>query len=124
MCMRLHEIFSLLRVARPPAPYGAKGLARCYSIEDVARRARWRLPLGSRAYLETGGEGEYTLHRNRAAFGQFEFLPNEPRDVSQADTSTTVLGQRIPLPLALSPVGAPRMFHHEGELAVARAARH
>jgi len=40
------------------------------------------------------------------------------------DTSTTVLGQRIPLPFALSPIGAPRMFHHEGELAVARAVRH
>jgi L-lactate dehydrogenase (cytochrome) len=46
-----------------------------------------------------------------------------PRDVTHVDTSTTVLGQRIPLPFALSPIGAPRMFHHEGELAVARAAR-
>ncbi len=122
--MRPAEILSLLRVARPPAPYGAWTLARCYSIEDVARQARRRLPFGSRAYLDTGGEGEYTLHRNRAAFGQLEFLPEQPRDVSQVDTSTTVLGQRIPLPIALSPIGAPRMFHHEGELAVARAARH
>jgi L-lactate dehydrogenase (cytochrome) len=121
--MKPAEILSLLRVARPPAPYGAWTLARCYSIEDVARRARRRLPLGARAYLETGSEGEYTLHRNRAAFGQLEFLPQQPRDVSQVDTSTTVLGQRIPLPIALSPIGAPRMFHHEGELAVARAAR-
>ncbi len=86
--------------------------------------ARRRLPLGSRAYLDGGGEGEYTLRRNRAAFDLLEFLPREPRDVSQVDTATTVLGQRIPLPFALSPVGAPRMFHHEGELAVARAARH
>jgi L-lactate dehydrogenase (cytochrome) len=122
--MKPAEIVSLLRVARPPAPYRAWTLARCYSIEDVARRARRRLPLGSRAYLDTGGEGEYTLHRNRAAFGQLEFLPEQPRDVSRVDTSTTVLGQRIPLPIALSPIGAPRMFHHEGELAVARAARH
>ena len=30
----------------------------------------------------------------------------------------------MPLPVVLSPVGSPRMFHHEGELAVARAARH
>jgi L-lactate dehydrogenase (cytochrome) len=83
--------------------------------------ARRRLPLGSRAYLDGGGEGEYTLRRNRAAFDELEFLPREPRDVSDVDTSTTLLGQRIPLPFALSPVGAPRMFHHEGELAVARA---
>jgi L-lactate dehydrogenase (cytochrome) len=47
-----------------------------------------------------------------------------PRDVSDVDTSTTLLGQRLPLPVALSPVGGPRMFHHEGELAVARAAGH
>jgi L-lactate dehydrogenase (cytochrome) len=40
------------------------------------------------------------------------------------DTAVTVLGERIPLPIVLSPVGAPRMFHHEGELAVARAALH
>ena len=122
--MRLAEIVHLLRVARPPAPYGAWSLARCYSIEDVARKARRRLPLGARAYLETGGEDEYTLRRNRAAFDAIEFLPSQPRDVTQADTATTVLGQRVPLPLVLSPIGAPRMFHHEGELAVARAARH
>jgi L-lactate dehydrogenase (cytochrome) len=53
-----------------------------------------------------------------------EFLPSQPRDVSHVDTNTTVLGHRVPLPFALSPIGAPRMFHHEGELAVARAARH
>ena len=122
--MKLSEMSRLVRVARPPAPYGAQTLARCYSIEDVARKARLRLPRGARAYLEGGGEGEYTLRRNRAAFDRIEFLPDMPRDVSHVDTSTTLLGHRLPLPLVLSPIGAPRMFHHEGELAVARAARH
>lgn len=124
MSVKPSEMLSLLRVARPAPPYGAWTLARCYSIEDVARKARLRLPMGARNYLDTGGEGEYTLRRNRAAFDLLEFRPETPRDVSRADTSTTVLGQRIPLPIALSPIGAPRMFHHEGELAVARAARH
>lgn len=122
--MRPSEILPLLRVAKPRPPYGVRALARCYSIEDVAKVARRRLPLGARAYLETGGEDEYTLRRNRAAFDDLEFLPDEPSDVSDVDTSTTVLGQRLPLPFALSPIGAPRMFHHEGELAVARAVRH
>jgi len=122
--MKISEMFHLMRVARPPSPYGAWTLARCYSIEDVARKARFRLPLGARDYLDTGGEDEYTLRRNRAAFDRIEFVPKQPGDVSHVDTSTTVLGQRIPLPFALSPVGGPRMFHHEGELAVARAARH
>ncbi|MBO0747540.1 MAG: alpha-hydroxy-acid oxidizing protein [Acidimicrobiaceae bacterium] len=113
----------LLRPAQPRLPYGAQRLVHCFSIEDVANEARRRLPSGAMAYLDGGGEGEYTLQRNRAAFDLLEFVPDMPRDVSQVDTSTTVLGQRIPLPLVLSPIGGPRMFHHEGERAVARAAR-
>ena len=120
--MNLRETLPLLRVARPAAAHGARTLARCYSIEDVARKARRRLPAGARDYLDGGGEGEYTLRRNRAAFDEFEFVPDMPRDVSRIDTSTTILGRRVPLPIALSPVGGPRMFHHEGELAAARAA--
>lgn len=49
-------------------------------------------------------------------------MPRVLRDVSDLDTSTTILGTPVPLPIVLAPVGAPRMFHHEGELAVARAA--
>ncbi len=114
----------MLRVARPPAPYGAWRLARCESISDVARRARRRLPSAAWAYLEGGAEDEYTLRRNRAAFDELEFLPEAPGDVREIDTGTTVLGIHQPLPFVLSPVGAPRMVHHEGEVAVARAARH
>jgi L-lactate dehydrogenase (cytochrome) len=119
----IRETLPLLRVARPPTVPGAQRLARCYSIEDVARKARRRLPRGARGYLEGGGEGEYTLRRNRAAFDDLELVPEMPRDVSEIDMSTTVLGHKIPLPFVLSPVGAPRMVHHEGEIAVARAAK-
>src|SRR5919198_5741406 len=122
--MRLREIPQLIRVARPPAPYGVRALDRCYSIEDLAHLARRRLPSAARAYLEGGGEDEYTLRRNRAAFAEIEFVPQALHDVSRVDTATVVLGRPSPLPIVLSPVGGPRMFHHEGERAVARAARH
>src|ERR671931_1312261 len=120
--MRLREIPQLVRVARPPAPYGVRALDRCYSIEDLARLARRRLPSGAQAYLEGGGEDEYTLRRNRAAFDEVELVPRVLHDVSRVDASATVLGTRVPLPVVLAPVGAPRLIHHEGELAVARAA--
>jgi L-lactate dehydrogenase (cytochrome) len=122
--VRLSEIPGLVRVARPPAPYGVRSLARCFSIDDLGRLARRRLPAGVRGYLEGGGEDEHTLRRNRAAFNEIELLPRVLEEVSELETGVTVLGSRVPLPIALSPVGAPRMFHHEGELAVARAARH
>jgi L-lactate dehydrogenase (cytochrome) len=122
--MKLSEMFRLVHLGAPEAPYGVRSLARCYDIDDLARLARKRLPAGVAGYLDGGGEDEWTLRRNRKAFGEVELVPRVLRDVSKLDTSATVLGTPVPLPLVLSPVGAPRMFHHEGELAVARAARH
>jgi L-lactate dehydrogenase (cytochrome) len=122
--MKPSEIVKLVHLGQPDAPYGVKALARCYDIDDLARLARRRLPIGAADYLDGGGEDEWTMRRNRAAFGEVELLPRVMRDVSDIQTAVTVLGTPMPLPVILSPVGAPRMFHHEGELAVARAARH
>jgi len=122
--VNLSEIRQLVHVGRGRAPYGERALARCYSIGDLRRLAHRRLPAAALGYLEGGGEDEWTLRRNREAFGEVELVPRVLRDVSAPATGTTVLGTRMPLPLVLSPVGSPRMFHHEGELAVARAARH
>lgn len=121
--MKLSEIRQLVHVGTPDAPYGVRSLARCYDIDDLARLARRRLPSGAAGYLDGGGEDEWTLRRNRQVFGEVEFVPRLLRDVSKVDTSTTVLGTPVPLPFALSPVGGPRMFHYQGELAVARAMR-
>lgn len=121
--MRPSEIWRLVRLRRPAPPYGVRALARCQTVEDLARLARRRLPVGVRAYLDGGGEDEWTLRRNRRAFDEIEFRPRVLRDVSAPDTSTTVLGGRLRLPFVLSPVGGPRLFHHEGELAAARAAK-
>jgi L-lactate dehydrogenase (cytochrome) len=122
--MNRSEIRELIRIGRGEAPYGVPALARCHSIGDLRRLARRRLPAAALGYLEGGGEDEWTLRRNREAFGEVELVPRVLRGVSEPDTGTTVLGTRMPLPLALSPIGSPRMFHHDGELAAARAARH
>lgn len=61
-------------------------------------------PPGSRAYLNTGGEGGYPPYRNRAATGLLEFpAKQQPYDLSQSSTSATMPGQQIPLPFALRP---------------------
>ncbi len=120
--MRLGEIRELVRVARPPARYGDRRLARVLSVDDLARIARRRLPKGVMGYLEGGGEGEVSLRRNLAAFDEIELHPRVLRDVSKVDLETTVLGTPMQLPFALAPIGSPRLFHHEGELASARAA--
>jgi len=120
--MKPRELASLVHVARPPAPYGVRRLARCHSIEDLAARARRQLPRGAMGYLDGGGEDEHTLRANRAALDAIELIPSVLHDVHDVDTATSALGTSMPLPFALSPVGAPRLFHHEGELAATRAA--
>ena len=58
--MNLSEIRELVHVGRPDAPYGVRALARCYSVGDLRRLARRRLPAGALGYLEGGGEDEWT----------------------------------------------------------------
>jgi L-lactate dehydrogenase (cytochrome) len=116
------EVRSLIQPRRPPAPHGVRRLARCYSIDDLRRVARRRLPAAALAYLEGGGEDEYTLRRNRDGFDEVELVPRVLCDVARIDTTTELFGATLPAPIVLAPVGAPRLFHHEGELAVARAA--
>ena len=120
--MKAREIADLVRLRRPPGPHGARRPTRAQSIADLARLAERRLPAAAFGYLEGGGEDEHTLRRNREALDALELVPRVLRDVSTVDTSCTVLGTRLPQPFALAPVGAARLFHHEGELAVARAA--
>jgi L-lactate dehydrogenase (cytochrome) len=87
--------------------------------------ARDRLPRGIFDYIDGGAEDEITMHRNSARFDAYEFSPRVMRDVSNIDTSTTLFGRTLSVPILFSPTGFTRIAHHEGELAVARtAARH
>ena len=97
-------------------------LARTADIEDLRRTARRRLPRGVFDYIDGAAEDEVTLVRNSAAFRAYEFAPRVLRDVGRVDTSTTLLGRPLPLPLVLAPTGFTRIAHPDGELAVARAA--
>jgi L-lactate dehydrogenase (cytochrome) len=100
----------------------ARRLSRAASVADLRSIARRRMPRGVFDYIDGGAEDERTLADNSAAFARISFRPRVLRDVSSVDSSTTVLGREVPLPLALSPTGFSRIADPEGELAVARAA--
>lgn len=97
-------------------------LTTCYNIEDLRRLAKRKLPSPMFNYIDGGADDEWTLRRNTEAFSDYELLPNYLRDVSVTDTSKHVLGVDLALPFFLSPTGISRLFHHDKELAVARAA--
>ena len=94
----------------------------CHSIEDLRQAARRRLPRMVFEFVEGGSDDERTLQWNREAFARYQLNPKVLVDVSDIETSTTVLGRTLELPIILAPVGAARLAHHEGELAIARAA--
>ena len=98
-------------------------LSRCHNIADLRRMAKQRLPAPMFHYIDGGSDDEWSLRRNTSAFDDYELWPNYLRDISAIDLSTTLLGQKIAWPVFLAPTGMSRLFHHEAELAVARAAQ-
>lgn len=98
-------------------------LQRCRNIADLRELARSRVPAPMFHYIDGAAGDEWTLRESTAAFDRWMLLPRTLVDVSSIDTSVTVMGQRIALPFFCAPTGMSRLFQHQGELAVARAAR-
>jgi L-lactate dehydrogenase (cytochrome) len=97
-------------------------LARAASVADLRLLARRRAPRAVFDYTDGAAGAEVSLRRSRAAFDRVELRPRVLRDVSEVDTSTTILGRPSALPLVFAPTGFTRMMHTEGEPAIARVA--
>jgi isopentenyl diphosphate isomerase/L-lactate dehydrogenase-like FMN-dependent dehydrogenase len=92
------------------------------NVFDYEELARHKLSQPFFDYIAGGADDEVTLRRNRQAFESIELRPRALVDVSDVDLSTTVLGERVEMPVLLAPVAVQRLAHPEGELATARAA--
>ncbi|WP_298610963.1 alpha-hydroxy acid oxidase [uncultured Thiothrix sp.] len=97
-------------------------IQHCYNFNDFRRLAKRRLPAPLFHYIDGAAEDEWTAKRNQQSFDSFALIPNALADLSQLDISTTLFGRKLSLPLFCSPTAMTRLFHHEGEYAVARAA--
>lgn len=98
------------------------GINRCFNIMDFRRIAKRKLPAPVFHYLDGGADDEWSLRRNTDAYNDYELLPSHLSDVSSIDTRSTLFGQPVDLPLMIAPTGANRLFHRDGEPAVAKAA--
>jgi L-lactate dehydrogenase (cytochrome) len=97
-------------------------LKDCHNTEDFRQLAQRRLPGPIFHYIDGGADDEITKRRNTEAFERCDLVPNVLAGIDQVDLSTTVMGQTIAMPLFLSPTALQRLFHWQGERAVARAA--
>lgn len=62
------------------------------------------------------------MRRNSEAFQSCDLIPNVLTGVKDIDLSVEVMGQKLALPVYLSPTALQRLFHHQGERATAGAA--
>ena len=98
-------------------------IEKCYNTKDFRRLAKRRLPSPIFNYIDGAADDEVTYKRNTEAYEQCDLVPNVLTGVDKIDMSTTVMGQKIDMPLYLAPTALQRLFHHDGELAVGRAAQ-
>lgn len=97
-------------------------LRDCHNFHDFRRLARHRVPGPIFDYIDGGADDEVTLRRNTASFERCDLVPNVLRGVPNVDMSVTIMGQKLATPFYCSPTALQRLFHHDGERAVAAAA--
>ncbi len=98
-------------------------LSDCHNIDDFRLLAKQRLPWPVFDYIDGAADDELTKGRNTAAYADCDLVPDVLAGVDRIDTSCTILGRKSALPLMLSPTALQRVFHWQGERAVARAAQ-
>ncbi len=97
-------------------------LADCQTIDDLRLLAKRRAHRMVFDYIDGGADTETTLRENSSAFDKHRFRHRILRDVSQIDTTATLLGKPMRTPILCSPTAGNRLFHTDGETAVAKAA--
>ena len=100
----------------------AGSLDKCLNIEDMRRAARRRAHKMVFDYIDGGADDERTLQNNAAAFDKYDLAFKVLTGVETVDTSITLLGEKLDVPFFCSPAAGNRLFHTQGERAVAKAA--
>ncbi|MEO0366632.1 MAG: alpha-hydroxy acid oxidase [Pseudomonadota bacterium] len=97
-------------------------LSDCYNVEQFRQLAKRKLPAPVFHYIDGAADDEVTYRRNTESYETCDLVPNVLAGSEAVDLSVTVMGQRIELPIFLSPTALQRLFHWQGERAVAQAA--
>ena len=97
-------------------------LTKLLTVPDFQAVAKERLPAGAYVYVAGGSGDERTMRDNLEAFARWRFVPRVLIDTSARSLSTTVLGQRVALPVGIAPFALQCLLDPEGEVAMAKAA--
>ena len=93
-----------------------------HTLQEVAHAAHRRVTPAVWDYIEGGAESETSMRRNRLALDSLAFRPRVLRNVAQVETSATLLGHPMRLPVAIAPCGSVFDINPGGTMAIAKAA--
>lgn len=100
-----------------PPPLNA--LINLHDFEQVAQKY---LPANAWAYYSSGADDEISKRNNAKAYQKVSLRPRILRKIPSVDTTTSILGHSVSLPVYISPVGIAKLAHPDGECALAAAA--
>ena len=96
------------------------GVVAC--VEDLRKQMQRRVPRMFYDYCESGSWTESTFEANETDLRAIKFRQRVAIDVSERSTAMKMLGQDVPMPVALAPTGLTGMQHADGEILAAQAA--
>lgn len=94
----------------------------CHNLDDLRMLARLRAHRMVFDYIDGAADDEFAVRNNHGRFGAYDIVHRVLSGSDNVDLSTTLLGNKMPLPFFLSPSAGNRLFHKDGERAVANAA--
>ena len=92
------------------------------SVEDLRRVAHAHVPKSFMQYVEAGSFSEITLRANRRDLDSIRFRERVMFDVSNRKLETTMLGEKVAIPIAIGPTGMCGAVWSNGEILACRAA--
>jgi L-lactate dehydrogenase (cytochrome) len=92
------------------------------TVEDLRTLAKKRVPRMFYDYADAGSWTESTYRANEADFGKIKFRQRVAVNLEGRTLESTMVGERVAMPVALAPTGLTGMQHADGEILAARAA--
>jgi L-lactate dehydrogenase (cytochrome) len=93
------------------------------NIEDLRLLAQKRVPRMFYDYADSGSWTESTYRANSADFQSIKLRQRVAVNMENRSTATTMIGQKVAMPVAIAPTGLTGMQHADGEIKAARAAK-
>jgi len=97
-------------------------MASIVEINDLKRLAQRRVPKMFFDYADSGAWTESTYRANEEDFGKIKLRQRVLVDMSGRSLESTMIGEKVAMPVALAPTGLTGMQHPDGEMLVAQAA--